>query len=56
MRERQVTITGEGQDALVAAIPLWEAARVHMENGLGGDRMDSLLIVISQIISLSRKM
>jgi len=59
LRERQVTITEEGQDALVTAIPLWQAAQEHIENGLGADRMDSLmdslLKDISQIISLSRK-
>jgi hypothetical protein len=28
---------------------------MYIENGLGGDRMDSLLKDLSQIISLSRK-
>jgi len=54
-RERQVSITGRGQEALGAAIPLWEAAQAHIEHGLGGDRMDSLLKGLSEIISLSRK-
>ncbi len=54
-RERQVTITEQGKDALIAAIPLWEAAQAHIEQGLGGDRMSSLLKDLSEIISISRK-
>jgi DNA-binding MarR family transcriptional regulator len=53
-RERQVSITERGHEVLTAAIPLWEAAQAHIEQGLGGDRMDSLLTDLSEIISLSR--
>jgi DNA-binding MarR family transcriptional regulator len=55
-RERQVTITEQGQVALMAAIPLWEAAQAHIEQGLGGDHMGSLLKDLSEIVSLSRKL
>lgn len=54
-RQRQVTITEQGEEALIAAIPLWEAAQAHVENGLGNDRMVSLLNHLSEIISLSQK-
>jgi len=54
-RERQVTITGQGQVVLMAAIPLWEKAQSHIEKGLGGDRMGKLLKDLSEIISFSRK-
>ena len=54
-RERQVSITERGLEVLMEAIPLWEAAQAHIEQGLGGDRMDSLLKGLSEIISLSRK-
>jgi DNA-binding MarR family transcriptional regulator len=54
-RERQVSITERGQKSLMAAIPLWEAAQAHIEQGLGGNRMDSLLKDLSEIISLFRK-
>jgi DNA-binding MarR family transcriptional regulator len=54
-RERQVCITERGQRALMAAIPLWEAAQAHIEQGIGGDRMDSLLKGLSEIIFMSRK-
>lgn len=53
-RERQVSITERGLEVLMEAIPLWEAAQAHIEQGLGGDRMDNLLKDLSEIISLSR--
>ncbi len=55
-RERQVSITEQGREALLSAIPLWEAAQSHIEQGLGGDRMGSLLKDLSEIVSLSRKL
>jgi DNA-binding PadR family transcriptional regulator len=48
-----VTITEQGQAALRAAIPWWEAAQSDMENGLGGDRMDRLLKDIADYLPLS---
>lgn len=54
-RERQVSITEQGLEALMEAIPLWEAAQAQIEQGLGGDRMDGLLRDLSEIISLSRE-
>ena len=54
-RERKVTITEKGEAALVAAIPLWEAAQAHIEQGLGGERMGSLLKDLSDIVSISHK-
>jgi len=53
-RERQVSITERGLEVLMEAIPLWEAAQAHIEQGLGGDRMDSLLEDLSEVISLSQ--
>jgi DNA-binding MarR family transcriptional regulator len=53
-RERQVSVTERGVEVLMEAIPLWEAAQAHIEQGLGGDRMDSLMKDLSEIISLSR--
>lgn len=55
-RERQVSITEQGKRVLMEAIPLWEAAQAHIEQGLGGDRMGSLLKDLSEIIVLSRNM
>jgi DNA-binding MarR family transcriptional regulator len=53
-RERQVSITKRGQEVLLEAMPLWEAAQAHIEQGLGGDRMGGLLEGLAEIISLSR--
>jgi DNA-binding MarR family transcriptional regulator len=53
-RERQVTITEQGQEALKAAIPLWEMAQTHIEKGLGKDRMEGFLKDLSEITSLAR--
>jgi DNA-binding MarR family transcriptional regulator len=53
-RERQVNITEKGQDALVAATPLWETAQAHIEKGLGENRLGGLLKDLSQIIALAR--
>ena len=55
-RERQVSITEQGKRVLMEAIPLWEAAQAHIEQGLSGDRMGSLLKDLSEIIALSRNM
>jgi len=55
-RERQVSITEQGKRVLMEAIPLWEAAQAHTEQGLGGDRMGSMLKDLSEIIALSRNM
>jgi DNA-binding MarR family transcriptional regulator len=54
-RERLVTLTEQGEEALVAAIPLWEAAQAHIEQGLGGERVGSLLKDLSAIVSISKK-
>ena len=54
-REHQVTITEKGQEALTAAVPLWEAAQARIEGGLGGDRMGNMLKDLSEIVSLSRR-
>lgn len=54
-RERLVSITAAGEEALAEAIPLWEAAQAHIESGLGDNRMADLLGRLSEIVSLSRK-
>jgi len=54
-RERQVSITEEGERAMAEAIPLLEAAQALVESGIGRDHVDGLLKHLSAIISLSRK-
>jgi DNA-binding MarR family transcriptional regulator len=53
-RERQVSITELGQEALMAAIPLWEMAQAHIEKGLGEDRLGNFIKDLSEIVSLAR--
>ncbi len=55
-RERQISITELGLEVLIAAIPLWEAAQAHIEQGLGSDHMGTLLKNLSEIISISRSL
>jgi DNA-binding MarR family transcriptional regulator len=53
-RERQVTLTGPGREALLKAMPFWQSAQEHIEKGLGEDRMGSLLKDLSEVVSLAR--
>jgi DNA-binding MarR family transcriptional regulator len=53
-RERHVSITEKGREALMVATPLWEKAQEHIERGLGSDRMGSFLKDLSDITSLVR--
>ena len=53
-RERMVTLTRQGEEALLVVIPLWEKAQAHIEKGLGEDRLGSLLKDLSEIVLLAR--
>ncbi|MFZ0928865.1 MAG: MarR family transcriptional regulator [Syntrophobacteraceae bacterium] len=53
-RERQVTLTRRGEEALLVVIPLWEKVQSHIEQGLGTDRLGSLLKDLSEIVHLAR--
>lgn len=55
-RERRVSITEQGQEALLAAIPLWEKAQEHLRDRLGEERMGQLLADLSDIVALTRRM
>ncbi len=53
-RERQVSLTRQGEEALLVVIPLWEKVQSHIEKGLGEDRLGSLLRDLSEIVHLVR--
>ncbi len=53
-RERQVALTGLGEEALLVVVPLWEKAQAHIEKGLGQDRLGGLLKNLSEIVLLAR--
>jgi DNA-binding MarR family transcriptional regulator len=51
-RVRLVLLTGEGQQALERAWPLWEQAQAHVECALGRERFDALLNELATVRSL----
>ena len=48
-RRRLIELTEAGQDALVRAAPLWEAAQAAMEERLGDGGRDRLFALLGQI-------
>jgi DNA-binding MarR family transcriptional regulator len=53
-RTRLVTLTKRGTSRLLKALPIWEDAQAHMENGLGEARFSALLTQLSAIAELTR--
>ena len=51
-RERQITLTDEGRQILMTALPLWENAQTRIEEGLGKGRIDDFLTGLSEITRL----
>jgi DNA-binding MarR family transcriptional regulator len=54
-REKEVTLTASGMEILAKAVPLWEAAQDRIRQGLGEEKMRSLLDDLSEMISLAKK-
>ena len=54
-RTRVVTITDEGQKALVQALPLWKKAQVGVVKRLGQERWNSLRTDLGEVVSLANK-
>jgi DNA-binding MarR family transcriptional regulator len=52
-RVRLVLLTGEGQQVLERAWPLWEEAQAHFERALGRERFDALLNELATVRSLA---
>jgi DNA-binding MarR family transcriptional regulator len=53
-REREVTLTERGSDALVKSLPFWQKAQAHVLRELGDDRWKALRAGLSEVISLTR--
>ncbi len=53
-RERKVALTEQGEEALLVVVPLWEKVQAHIEEGLGEDRLGSLLKDLSELVRLAR--
>lgn len=54
-REKEVTLTASGMEILAKAVPLWEEAQDRIRQGLGEEKMHSLMDDLSEMISLAKK-
>ena len=53
-REKEVTLTDRGREALAQAYPFWQKAQAHVVKGLGEERWKSLREGLSAVVSLTR--
>ena len=53
-REKEVTLTDRGREALAQAYPFWQKAQAHVVKGLGEERWKSLREGLSAMVSLTR--
>ena len=53
-REREVTLTDRGSDALVKGLPFWQKAQAHVLEELGEERWRALRAGLSEVVSLTR--
>ena len=54
-RQRNITITRKGREALNAALPYWEQAQAFMREQLGQDRLVNLLQEFADIVDVAGK-
>ena len=52
-RTRVVTLTAQGEEALLRALPLWEQAQAHMVAGMGQAQVAALLAQLSATAALA---
>lgn len=53
-REREVTLTDQGREAVAKAYPLWLKAQRHVVKSLGEERWQALRQELSAVVSLTR--
>jgi DNA-binding MarR family transcriptional regulator len=53
-REREVTLTARGREALARGLPLWQKAQTRVIKGLGEERWNALREGLSAVVSLAR--
>ena len=53
-RERQVTLTPRGQQALAKALPSWERAQARVAGGFGQERLQRLYTELADLRAISR--
>lgn len=54
-RTRLVSLTDQGRQTLLRALPVWEEAQSHVVEGLGEERFRALLAGLSDVAELSRE-
>jgi len=54
-RERIVTITDQGSEALLSGLPLWEKAQHHVAEIIGEDKTNHIVKELSQMVKVLRK-
>ena len=55
-RERNVMLTVKGEQTMVEALPLWEAAQARITNGFGHERLSQLFTELEALTAVSRSM
>jgi DNA-binding MarR family transcriptional regulator len=53
-KHKSVELTDEGRAALVAALPYWERAQVHLVTRFGDDRWNQIMRDLSAIVDATR--
>jgi DNA-binding MarR family transcriptional regulator len=53
-REREVTLTARGREALASGLPLWQKAQTRVIQGLGEEQWNALRDGLSAVVSLAR--
>ena len=54
-RERQISITREGAEALKAAYPLWQKAQAQVSKRMGSEHLKAMQDQLAVATALSRK-
>jgi DNA-binding MarR family transcriptional regulator len=54
-RTRLVTLTSQGEEMLVKAMPLWEQAQAKMLGELGTEKGEKLLELLSEVVMIAQK-
>lgn len=54
-RERRVSLTAKGEQALAEAFPLWDEAQAEMVDGLGEQRFARFLADLAEVVGVARE-
>ena len=54
-RTRLVTLTAQGEEMLMKAMPLWEQAQTKMLDELGTEKANKLLELLSEVVMVAQK-